>query len=654
MRQALFTLAAALALIVGACATKKNLAWEWAVFDPKVLAQASENDDAVAVVLLTDQRFVFQSGGRSRDGRTEVHFHHVIKLLTEAGLDAYSWTMPWPKKGSILHFDARSIAPDGTITPVSEREMFSDEASYGKDSKGAPIAENMRRFAFPRVQVGSMLEVAWAFEMPGYYASWTETITGSLPIEKYRAEIVVDQAMQPDLMVINHAVPPRLVDVGDGMQHLVIELDHLPARADEDLSPSTRTTEPWWMYRNIALRFPGKVFPQNSDWSDAVNGSLSGVVLKNKGAADAVLKGRAACGTDAKCLIDAALTQVRGIPWSGHDDRGFDWKKFKEIEAAGYASSSEKALMLWALLASAGVDVKLAALARAHTLEVDKTFPALNWLNHTVVVARVDGADVWLDPSCEHCGRGELPSWSRGRPAVVGVPADDKVKADWRVVTGKPPPIEDGERHSWALQANADGSVRLAQVLRTSGEDAADSCRNTRDWDQEDWRERAVEAAASASPTAHVEAFTAGVCDRARGTYERTTTSRIAAWSGRDSAGALVVPLPDFRGIWLPRDKPRKQDVVVASPVVRVHEVSITPPPGFTFGPSPASKTQQVPGGSLLIESARDGDALRVRRTLKLSAGRTPLASAQPLLGLVHASSDLEFATVTLVPITPK
>lgn len=645
MRRALWL---SVLLGVGSCTTPKTLAWQWAEFEPEVLARATQHDDAVAVVLLSDQRFVFQNQG-SREGRTEVHFHTVHKLLTEAGLNALSFTMPWPKKGRLLHLDARSIAPDGSITPVTDREMFSDEVSYGKDEKGQAVGENLRRFAFPQVEVGSLLEVAWAFEMPGLYTSWSNTVMGDLPIEKYRVEIVVDQATTPDFMVVNGAYPPRLVDHHDGMQHMVLELEHLPAQKSEALAPSPRQSEPWWIYRAVAVRQGATVYAINDDWTASLRG-LGKVLVKNKGAEGAVLQGRAKCEGKPDCLIDAALVQLRSLPWSGHDGSAFDWRGIKEIEAAASASSSEKALYLWALLSSAGVDAKVAGLARAHTVEVDQSFPALTWLNHTLVVARVDGADVWLDPSCEHCGRGEVPSWSLGRSAVVASPGDEKVTADWRVVTGAPPRVANERRVNWAMQVDADGGLDAALVWSAAGEDAGVACRVTRDWAADDWREMAVDGARAVSPVAHVVGFTPGECDRTRGTYRRTLRLSVPSWSGRGSDGALVVPLPDFGGLDVTSRETRKQDVVVAAPQSWVHEARITPPSGYIFGAVPKSQTHQVGGNTLRVEVNREGDALLLRRTLTLAAGLTPLASASPLLTLARTSKDLEHATLTLIP----
>jgi hypothetical protein len=135
MKRALLTTSIAALAISAACATAKHLEWQWADLDPKLLEQVDRTDDAVAVTLLSEQRFVFQTLGLYGEGRTEVHYHTVKKLLTEDGVDAAAGTVPWPKKGTLLHLDARTIAPDGTITPVTEEELFADEVKWGRDEK---------------------------------------------------------------------------------------------------------------------------------------------------------------------------------------------------------------------------------------------------------------------------------------------------------------------------------------------------------------------------------------------------------------------------------------------------------------------------------------------------------------------------------------
>lgn len=650
-RALLAALLASLA-VSAACASKKTLGWQWAQSEPS-WETAGVDDDAAGVVLLSEQRFVFQKLG-SYGERSEVHFHIVQKLLTEAGIDALAGTVPWPKKGTLLHLDARTISPDGTITAVTEEELFADEVKFGKGDDGEENSANLRRFTFPRVEVGSILELSWAFEMPGLYTGWSDTsILGDLPIKKYRVEIVVDKAARPDLMVVNRTVPPRLVDEGDGMQHLVLELEDLPARRREAYPPSPRASEPWWMYRTIAYRSRTGDQNMNATWNDVVSRPLYRLLVKGEGKEGVALRDAATCAGAASCLVDKALVQVReSVAWSGHD-WPFDFRPPNEIEPSGQATSSEKAALLWALLDSAGVPARLAALSRAHTNEVDKTFPHLAWLNHTLVVAKVDGEDVWLDPACEHCARGELPSWSRDREALVAFVSDQRVKTEWKRATGKLPAAPDVNRSRYDVKVGEDGTVEVTFALRSSGAEALDDCHSTRHFDGVDWRQRAAANVRGWSLAGVLVDHTPGTCRKAEGTYGRELRARLPSFAAR-SGERIFVPLSFLAGpVDLPRHEPRKRDFVVRRPQRWEDEVAIVPPPGWTFAAPPPAFVSKAKGATATLKVERDGEALVLRRVVTLDAGVTARDDLKALRTALDAAADVAWRSVTLVKATP-
>jgi hypothetical protein len=635
---------------LGSCATKKTLAWSFTDIDPAWLA-ADDRDDVAGIVLLAEHRYVFQKLGLYGAGRTEVHFHLVQKLLTEAGIDAMASTVPWPKRGTLLHLDARTIAPDGTVTPMTEEQLFVDEASYGRDELGREVGQNLRRFTFPRLEVGSVLELSWAFEMPGLYTGWSDTnVLDELPTKTYRVEIVVEPAAQPDLMIVNHTVPPKFLPSTDGMQHLVFELHDLPARRREAFQPSRRATEPWWIYRTIAYRYPNNVLEMNATWDDTVAGRVGALVRKGEGAEGVALpKDGPACAGDQGCIVDFALDHVRDATvWTGFDD-AFDFRAPRDVVPSGWASAADKAALLTTLLVAAGVDARLAALARANTNEVERSFPHLAWLNHTLVVARIGGEDVWLDPSCDFCRRGELPSWSRDRDALVVSAGDNGVKTEWRRATGRAPAVLGVRRRTYAVTLRDDGSADVDHVLVTGGEQALESCRATRDWRDDDWRNLARQTVSGWSRAGELVAHEPGRCDRAAGAWQRSLRATVPSLAVR-SGGELIVPLRLLpTPVELPRRAPRVADFVVPSSTTWDDELRLLPPPGFVFANVPDAFEKKDDGALVRFEVRRDGAALVLRRVVELAAGTTPKAGFPRVRAVLAAAEDLAQRSVVLV-----
>jgi transglutaminase-like putative cysteine protease len=75
--------------------------------------------------------------------------------------------------------------------------------------------------------------------------------------------------------------------------------------------------------------------------------------------------------------------------------------------------------LLISMLAEAGITACPAILRTRNEGRLDNRYVSLNQFNHMIVLARVNGQDVWLDPSAENCSYGTVPWYVQGAEALV-------------------------------------------------------------------------------------------------------------------------------------------------------------------------------------------------------------------------------------------
>jgi hypothetical protein len=637
------------------CRTEQSIAqWSWADVDALLATHAEQTvQDAPAVIVLRDQRFLFQTLGLYGDGRSEVHTHEVTQIITEAGFEEAQMKLFWPKKGKLVHLDARSIAPDGTITPLDTTELFASEVKI--DTGGEKQAEvEARFFSFPRVEVGSFIEVAYTTTLPGLYSSWSERIADDLPILDYRIELAVDDVAEPDLRILNSDIKPR-IETRDRMQHISFQMKNVPAVVDESYAPSWRVREPWWIYRTVAYRFPNQLFYMNGDWDDVTDQLLP--MFKGKGLEGAPRADVASCNGDPVCTVTKCNELVRdAAAWSGFD-RAFSHRDVSTIVAEKSASAADKALLLYAVLKDAGVDARLAGFARRGTNEVPRDFPSLTWLNHTMVVAVFgDKGALWIDPSCEHCTPGFMPSWVPiGEPALVVWAKDTargkKHQVEWWAIAGQPMPIENVETRTYAVTLEDDGDAKVVLDETRTGESALHWRADTRKDSEDDRRRDARAAVQRLSRAALLDTWEPVTCVPAQGKCTRHLTATLPRFAhvGRDG---VRVPFDLLRSVVHvtkdDEDEPRKTDFIVEAPVRVVDELRITAPSGKRIDGAPDAWSANGPLVDVSVSSTREGDVLVVKRETKLSAGKVVRADLAKIERVLERSAALHSNVVTI------
>ena len=118
-----------LALLAGCAPT---LRWDW---PPAEIPQAPAPEDfpkASAVILKVHSQHLFWPRYR-KESYYEHAEHKAVAVLTEEGFDHARIMIPAGTESEIVFLEARTIGPDGTITPVTRDQIHETTAKGGED-----------------------------------------------------------------------------------------------------------------------------------------------------------------------------------------------------------------------------------------------------------------------------------------------------------------------------------------------------------------------------------------------------------------------------------------------------------------------------------------------------------------------------------------
>jgi hypothetical protein len=303
-------------------------------------------------------------------------------------------------------------------------------------------------------------------------------------------------------------------------------------------------------------------------------------------------------------------TRYVGLEFGVHGYRPY---RAAAVMARGFGDCKDKAGLLVALLGEVGVAAEMVLVRTRSQGDVGAAPASLEVFNHAI--AYVPALDLWLDGTAAHHGAAELPfedqdalalRISRGGPVLTRTPAT--AAADSSL----------SERIRVALDAGGDARVEAALELR--GAAYAPAYR------------REFEAANN-----RMERFAAVVTDRFPGSEVGS-----ASFAGLGDAGAPVRVRYQAKVASLGRIDGGEMRVVVdrgerlsaryAALAARRYPLEVGPrrtvsraavvevPAGFRVARLPAAVRIETEFGSLALEAAAAGDAVRLSRRFQLAA----------------------------------
>jgi hypothetical protein len=346
-----------------------------------------------------------------------------VKILTEKGKELANVSIPYD--GAYIHiFDvkARTISPDGTITPFSGKVFDSTLV------KGHGIKYLAKSFTLPNVQVGSIIEWRYSTYWEGIVREPHWIVQEDLPQKRAKftfvplfknGEFVVDERGQAQDRVYSQVMgisPDAVKRSIDGKSSL--ELKDIPAFEDEEFSPPSDLLKMRvnFYYGTDKMQKPADFWKeQGKYWSKDVDKFIghSGTVTT---AASQVVAPSDSTEQKVK-KIYAQVQKMKNLTYEhqeGSIEEILSRKASKEKRTAedvlrlnqGYRD--ELTRLFVAMLRAVSVPAFVMRVSDRDEVFFQQNVPDFHQLTSEVATAVVDGKDVFLDPGTPRCPYGLL------------------------------------------------------------------------------------------------------------------------------------------------------------------------------------------------------------------------------------------------------
>jgi hypothetical protein len=637
-----------LSLLVG-CGTP----WRWESLASLRRPTAAEFPDAPAVILLDDVRYESTLPYRSNAIYYERR-HVIMSILNEAGFKYAEVVIPMRAADGLRLIKARTLSPDGSVEEVTQEQILAESARDTAEHEGR--RSFARKFRLPGVKVGSILEYVYETETDNALWSANERVSSELPSLHHHAEIWVGHNIQFGVKAYNLSTSFRKESKND-LDGVILDVYDIPASRHESFSLPWRLTEPSWVFRMRGYTRGSMTRLAYDRWPDVVKETAKTLYLDNgKYLKGISLKLPSDCGPDKRCVLDQALAWVRDhTSINGFTGSLDSARSMKDVVASGTASNWEKALLLWGTLGESGVAASFALATRDPALMFDHGFPLPDQFDHLLVYVpsqRGIDKDLLVDPSCEECAPGQLPTWLAGPDALL-VKANygaDGVTAEAFFVplAGATPPLSSDHRE---IEATLDGAGTLTGTLLAErrGQLATDWRLATRKWQAAEWRKHQAAELGARHKAGRIVSTSPDQCDKPTGVCRHSVSWTIPSFAAVDGE-RLVVPLDLLASRWdhTAIDKERHNNVFMRHQQVDEESVTLRLPDGYVVEELPQPATVQSPALEARLEVSATAGEVTFKRRIETHPGVWDRTRYPSLAVVLQAFAGWRHRTITL------
>lgn len=414
--------------------------------------------DTPVVILFEEMVHSYEDAHRSHH-----RYRQVYKILSQHGIEGWdrlsSGWAPWYEDKPALR--ARVVVPGGRTFGLDPKTIETSGLSGGDEAVFSD--RQMVRAPIPGVAVGAVVEVEieWTERVPLFEAGTTHRFFfgGSAPVEKARLQIEYPTELHVE-HVIRKVTPltqsltmtgNRTTESYESGPYAALP-EEVPGQPAETTLPAyvAYTTGRSWAtvaaaYADVVDRQIGK-----PDLASYVRDAKKGLDLKRD--REAII-GRlvARLGADVK-YTGIEFGEASIVP-----------RTPAEVFERRYGDCKDKALLLTALLRSAGIAAEVALLDSGFGPDVDPDLPGFGSFDHAIVYLP-GPKPLWIDATDQFSAIGELPLGDQGRLALV---AARGTKALLR--TPEAPSTVNLTREDRTISVAEDGKVRVVEISALTG-----------------------------------------------------------------------------------------------------------------------------------------------------------------------------------------
>ncbi|MGB6429706.1 MAG: DUF3857 domain-containing protein [Candidatus Acidiferrales bacterium] len=604
-------LAATLA-IAGSAPGRAATGDQWQPIDPADLAMKSEPLAPGASAIYLYREVVGDDLGGTAD------YYYRVKILTDAGKKFGAVEIAY--NGAYDHvamIRGRTIHPDGTIVPWEGKAL--DQIVVR--AHGVKVLEST--FNMPDVETGSIIEYKYRVEWDPqllFRTTWyvnEDLFTRQLhcTLKRYEEAYV--------LMMQAQRVPPNVTATrgADDLVHL--DAQNLPGIESEDFAPPDDAIQGKFdfYYTDDQTTDPNKYWKkQGKEWYDETE-KFVGHNSAVRDEADKVAPSSDPQETRLRKLY-ARAQQIRNLSNQPEktaeeikSEKLKDDKTAEDVLKNGYGYDTDVNWFFIALARAAGFDASSVRISGRSQYFFSPRILDERQMDGDVVLVKLNGQDLFLDPAAPHCGFGQLPWPETG---VQGLALDDK--GGTFVTTTSLKSSDAVVQRTATLQMGDDGWLKGKLVVVFSGQEAMARRQNADDQDDADRAKTLTDEvtswlAAGATLTLTNQPDWAGSDNPLRAEFDVRTRP-----VGANAGHRVLLSENFFSDAGLPRfDHPlRVYPIYFDYPWEYRDDVTLTLPLLLEADDLPAPVNHPTPFGTYQLSCTKEPGALHFERSVTL------------------------------------
>jgi len=434
------------------------------VWDPPIAAELAMKTPEIepqadAEALLWDVRVSHELNEGL--GRTEEWHYLRIKIFSEAGRDRLGTVdIPYATNQSVSHIAGRTIRPDGSVAELRKESVYERTLA-----KAGAVKVNVKSFALPGVEVGSIIEYRWKQTTEyGVHMELKLDFQRDIPVHlvRYHIRPITDPEFPLGMgsLGMNVSMSP-IVKEKDG--YYVTSASRIPAFKEERDMPPEAMVRPWMLvYYSLSQgetpqrywETLGKRLYQGYSGAIKVNSEIRAA------AAAAVKDVPPDDEARLRKLFDFLAVEVANTSYALDEGAAASRPRTEENQNTAdtwkqKAGTSYDVTLLYIAFAEAlGYEARLARVSRRDFGGFVPRLTHTYFLRDSVVAVKVAGAWKFCDPGYPFLPFGLLYASEQGQAAIVTDPKRPEL-----VSLPIAPPEASETRREGTLKLAADGTL---------------------------------------------------------------------------------------------------------------------------------------------------------------------------------------------------
>ncbi len=385
----------------------------WGIVPDDDLAMTSYtlDPDADKVVLCSYGTTTLVKREASDDLEVVYTRHIRIKILTEEGAKDASVKMSYHKKEKIFKFEAQTINPDG-VSKVRKEDVFDEKQDGGR--------YYTRKFAFPDVRVGSIIEYKYSQNSPFVAIPDSWYFQSDIPVKWSECRFTLPEHME--YVQVSRVTKPydikevesrntRSFGVSATETTFRFVLKDLPAMEEESFITTMDDYRSRIQFQLARIDYPSPPYSAGAkdefmtDWADLIRrwmkAESGGRQIKYKANHKKILNAAklvTAGITDKEKQMEALFNFIRdSYSWDGNFWRYMEEKNLNTAFENKSGNGTAINLSLLACLQAADIEVYPVLLSTRDNGKLQKIYPIIQQFDHIILLAKVNGKEFLLD-----------------------------------------------------------------------------------------------------------------------------------------------------------------------------------------------------------------------------------------------------------------